>query len=96
MISASPSPSTSAAATNTPPRKVASYAKNWLMQGAVDAVEHLDVRPAASAGRGDDVEHAVAIHVTGRHPHPAGVALVVGKETEFLGAGRVVEHPDER
>ncbi len=92
-MSGVPSPSTSAAATWIPPRKVGSNAKNpsspagqWV---AGFAVEDANQRRSANTGRNNDVGEPVLVEVSGRHANPAGEAATVdgGFEAEVAGLG---------
>src|SRR5207248_4240834 len=60
------------------------------------AVEDGDVRPAAGAGRGNDVEDAVAVHVVDGDADATGEARVVGEEVEQERARGGVEDLDVR
>src|SRR5581483_6336475 len=60
-------------------------------QGARLAVEHLDVRPAARAGGGDDVGHAVAVHVPGGDADAAAEAGVVGQDRAHEVGAAIVD-----
>src|SRR5207237_1129106 len=53
--------------------------------------ERLDVRPAAGAGPGDDVVHAVAVDVGRGDAHAAGEARGVGQEVVGERAVAVVD-----
>src|SRR5439155_10781348 len=61
-----------------PERRIVSEEAEQRLAG--DAVEDLDVRPAALVGGGDDVRMAVAVDVAGGHEDAAAEVLVEGEE----------------
>src|SRR5262249_1636633 len=63
---------------------------------SAQAVKYLHVRPAAAAGAGDDVGHAVAGNVSRRNSDAAKKARAIREETEFLGAGLSIKDLDMR
>ena len=86
--SALPSPSRSAAATNTPPVNVASNAKKSATARPVAAVDDHHPRPAAGAGPADVVRHPVPGHVRGGHPDRPGRPGEAGEVPAGTAAGR--------
>ena len=60
------------------------------------AVEHLDHRPAAGPGPGDDLGPAVPVQVGRGHRHPAAERIFVSEETADERPIPAAEHPDGR
>ena len=101
--SAKPSPSTSPAATKMPLRSACSKAKKSPKSFGppfdceLRAVEDGDARPAAEAGRDDEVAVAVAVHVAdGWSGAAAEVRVVDAEEVGDLGEAVAVEDADAR
>src|SRR5205814_1772500 len=57
-------------------------------------IEHADLRAAAGAGAGDDLEAAVAVHVARGDGDAAGEALIVGEVLLQEGAVLAAENAD--
>ena len=85
MMSARPSPFTSAAATRTEPWKAGRTQRSWRARrpGPVPRWEDAD-GPARPGGPGDDFGDAVAVHITARDEHPARKRRIVGIEAGDL------------
>ena len=95
-MSAVPVPSTSPAATQSPPRARALGTVNCPSGAPSLARKTFTIAGTAGAGGRHDVEDAVAVDVAHGHPDPRPHPGVIGREPEFLAARRGVEHADDR